>query len=109
MIPEHTGALSNFWWAVAANDYSMSIVLIATFIIAVLNALAIIHPEAKSILCLFKGWIYGFPGMKKEITTTASQSSSSTTTTTQSTNEPELFNLDTKGECVCVYLRLHLV
>ena len=90
MIPEHTGVLSNYWWAVVVNDYFLTIGLVITFIITVLKAWAVIHPEANSILCLFKGWLYGFPGMKKETTTTEMSSQSSKTTTTTNIDSPEV-------------------
>ena len=66
VVNQSIAFLSNQWWAVIASDYSVSIFVIGSFVVAVLKAWALIHPEAKSILCLFKGWIYGFPGMKKE-------------------------------------------
>ena len=85
-IIEQTGMLSNYWWAVIASDYSVSIFLIGSFVIALLQCLAILIPGVKtnSIIGLFRGWIYGFPGMKQETstTTTASESSAATTTTT---------------------------
>ena len=62
----YEGILSNHWWAVIASDYSITVLLVGSFFVAVLKALAIIHPEAKSVLCLFKGWIYGFPGMQEK-------------------------------------------
>lgn len=87
---EHMGLLSNFWFAMVASDYSVFVVLVGSLIVTILSILATIHPEAKSIICLIKGWIYGFPGMTKKVTTSESSSQSSTTTTTQSTDAPEV-------------------
>jgi hypothetical protein len=68
IIEEQIGPLSNWWWACVANDYSITILLIVGFIIACLKTWAIMHPGVKndSIVCLWSGWLYGFPGIKKE-------------------------------------------
>jgi hypothetical protein len=67
-IDEQVGVLTNYWWAVTANDYSISIALVITGILTVAKILAVIHPSNKSndIVCLLQGYFYGFPGMKKE-------------------------------------------
>lgn len=67
-MQEQLGLFSNFWWATIANDYSIMIFLVASLIIMVLKIMAILNPGTKtnSILCLVQGWIYGFPGVKKD-------------------------------------------
>ena len=68
MIPlEHTGLLSNFWWAVVASDYSVSIFLAVSGIIAILKIIAILLPGNKSdsIVALIQGWLSGVPGGRR--------------------------------------------
>lgn len=65
---ESIGALSNYWWACVANDYSISIALLIGLVVCVLKTWAIIHPSVRndSIVCLWQGWFFGFPGVKKD-------------------------------------------
>ena len=69
MFVESMGVLSNFWWSCVANDYSISILLVVSFIYTILKTWAIIHPSVKndSIVCLWKEWLYGLPGVKKDV------------------------------------------
>lgn len=64
----YQGLFSNYWWATVASDYSVTIVLLGSTFITLLKLLAILNPGNKtdSIICLLKGWLYGFPGMKDE-------------------------------------------
>ena len=91
-LEQATGIFSNLWWSTVANDYSIMIFLVISLLMTVLNILAKLDPSNKSneIICLIQGWLYGFPGMKKEVKTTESSTQSSTTTTTQSTDTPEV-------------------
>ncbi|MDD5234546.1 MAG: hypothetical protein PHG91_14230 [Syntrophales bacterium] len=63
-----SGLLSNGWFAFVVENYNIFILLIGSLLITILKSIAIMHPDVKTnkILCLLKGWIYGFPGMKKE-------------------------------------------
>lgn len=62
------GLFSNYWWATVANDYSIMIFLVISGILTIVKILAVLHPGTKtnSILCLLQGWLYGFPGIKKD-------------------------------------------
>jgi len=66
-IPESVGMLSNYWWSVTANDYSITITLIITGILTFVKIIAVMHPSNKSddIICLLQGFLWGFPGSKK--------------------------------------------
>lgn len=77
------GILSNYWWAWIASDYSGTIVLVGGLIIMILQILAVMHPGVASnkIICLIKGYIYGFPGFKKTSESSEVIKSSSTETT----------------------------
>jgi hypothetical protein len=70
-MKESIGLFSNYWWATVANDYSIMIFLVISFILTVLKVWAVVSPGAKtnSIMCLIQGWFYGFPGVKKNDTT----------------------------------------
>jgi hypothetical protein len=67
-IIEQTGLLSNYWWAVIASDYSVSIFLAVTGIATLLKILAILIPgnRSDSIVDLLQGWLGGIPGVKKD-------------------------------------------
>jgi hypothetical protein len=67
-IIEQTGVLSNYWWAIIASDYSVSMFLGVTGTIAILKIIAILIPSNKgdSIVALIQGWLSGMPGLKKD-------------------------------------------
>jgi hypothetical protein len=79
------GIFSNYWWAWVASDYSGSIVLVGGLIIMILQILAVMHPGVASnkIICLIKGYIYGFPGFKKTTETSEVKTTDTTTTTSE--------------------------
>ena len=75
------GILSNYWWAWVASDYSGTIALAGGLLICLLQIIAVIHPGVASnkIVCLIKGWIYGFPGFKRTTDTTEVKVTETTT------------------------------
>lgn len=62
------GMFSNKWFFFVADYYTVLITLIVGFISMILKIIAVIHPGNKtnSIICLIQGWLWGFPGAKKE-------------------------------------------
>ena len=81
-MTEQMGFLSNYWWAVVASDYSVTIGLAITGLLMLLQIWAVIKPgvTTNSIIGLIRGWVYGFPGMTKETHTTSTVASSESTT-----------------------------
>jgi hypothetical protein len=62
------GFFSNQWWAWFISNYSMGAFFVVGTIITLFKVAAIVHPfnDSDKILCLLKGWLYGFPGLKKD-------------------------------------------
>lgn len=60
--------LDNQWWAWVVSNFSISILFGISTAWTLLKILAKLHPDVLTdkIMCLLKGWLYGFPGLKKE-------------------------------------------
>jgi hypothetical protein len=67
-MPPLDGMFSNKWFFFIADYYTVLIGLVVGLLSTVLKIIAVIHPGNKtnSIVCLIQGWLYGFPGAKKE-------------------------------------------
>lgn len=83
MLTESTGLFSNWWWAVIASDYSVSMLLAVSFIAMVLKVIATLKPGTKDVTELIAGWFWGIPGARrvtdtKETTTTVTRTESGT-------------------------------
>jgi hypothetical protein len=89
-IDQATGLFSNLWWSTVANDYSIMIFLVISLLVTVLNVLAKLNPSNKTdqILCLIQGWLYGFPGMKKQTVTEETKTETTIASTVQKTDIP---------------------
>ena len=65
-MSESMGLFSNWWWATVASDFSVSMLLVITFIATILKIIAVLKPGVKTdaIMDLISGWIFTVPGAK---------------------------------------------